>query len=260
MAFWNVNKTEDVSEPLQVGTAAEELEFLCPPELKGKIPEPAPAARFMPKWFKEMNREMDMKDEHGLPGLTVKACLPVTDVMAQGYIIPLPFAVWTAQDPVSGGISFQWDKSAPFDPIAPHHPDQIGAHKPPFEGVQPLKFINPWRIRVPIGWSASLVHPYNHFQLPFSAFNGTVDCDALDVPVNVPFVWTAQKPVVHLPAGTPMIQVVPFERAHQLRHAIVRSETDEEVVARRHANKRKHTEESLYTRQWRRRHERETKS
>ena len=66
------------------------IEFLCPPDLHGKIPEPQLAARFLPDWYRDLPREMGMTDAHGLPGLTVRGCLPVADVMAQGWIIPLP--------------------------------------------------------------------------------------------------------------------------------------------------------------------------
>ncbi|MFT5800053.1 MAG: hypothetical protein ACI84R_004135 [Candidatus Azotimanducaceae bacterium] len=237
-----------------------EIEFICPPELFGKIPEPAPAAKFMPEWFRNLPRDMGMPDADGLPGLTARACLPLADVMAQGWIIPLPYDIWTAADPNTGELQFHWDASAPFPVLAPHHPGQIGADKAPFIGVQPLKFINPWSIEVPDGWSVTFAHPFNHFQLPFTAFNATVDCDALDMPANVPFVWRGETPDVQLPAGTPMVQVVPFERAAQMRHGNVRAETRAETALRLETTTRKHTVESVYAREWRRRHEREEKS
>ena len=107
------------------------------------------------------------------------------------------------------------------------------------------------------GWSASFLHPVNHFELPFHAFAGSVDCDALDVPVNVPFLWTSPPRAMRLPAGTPMVQVIPYERAVQLREATARPETPDEVDARLAASTRKYSEESVYAREWRRRHERE---
>ena len=36
------------------------IEFLCDPELAGKIPPPERAIRFAPDWFKRLNREMGM--------------------------------------------------------------------------------------------------------------------------------------------------------------------------------------------------------
>lgn len=233
------------------------IQFLCPPELYGRIPEPQPAAKFLPDWYRALPREMGIPDAHGLPGLTVRACLPVADVMALGWIIPLPFDLSTGIDPATGQLQFHWAESLPFQLIEPHHPGQIGAGLPPFEGKMPLKFINPWRVVLPAGWSASFLHPVNHFELPFSAFAGSVDCDALDVPVNVPFLWTARQAEVHLPAGSPMVQVIPYQRGAS-PGAEIRAETDDEVVMRERASVRKYKEESVYAREWRRRHERGT--
>ncbi|MGV6811802.1 MAG: hypothetical protein ACWA47_06120 [Brevirhabdus sp.] len=233
------------------------IEFLCDPSLVDRIPHPAPSARFLPEWFRDLPRDMGMPDAHGLPGLTVRACLPVADVMAQGWIIPLPFDIWTVLDPVSGQLEFRWDTDIPFNPMEPHHPGQIGADMPPFEGEQPLKFLNPWRVVVPSGWSAMFLHPVNHFELPFVAFNGSVDCDALDVPVNVPFLWRGPQRPSRLPAGTPMVQVIPYERAAQIRHGEARAENGAESRTRKDALVRKYGEESVYAREWRRRHERD---
>jgi len=235
-----------------------DLTFLCPPELEGKIPPPLRASKCLPDWFRDLPREMGMKDTHGLPGLTVRACLPVVDVMSLGWIIPLPFEISTTIDPATQQMQFSWPEDAPFQPIEGHHPDQIGANRPPFYGRSPLKFINPWRVILPVGWSASFMHPINHFELPFTAFNGSVDCDALDVPVNVPFLWTGHEPETHLPAGTPMVQIIPYERKAMLTKASIRAETESEAATRQSSLTRKYTEESVYSREWRRRHERES--
>ncbi len=239
-------------------TSTPRISFLCPPELDGKIPTPAPASKFLPDWFRNLPREIGMKDAHGLPGLTVRACLPVADIMSLGWIIPLPFDIWAAPDPHTGHLQFRWKDGIDFSPLDQHHPGQIGGDASPFEGMMPLKFINPWRVTLPPGWSASFVHPINHFELPFTAFSGAVDCDALDVPVNVPFFWTARAPEVHVPAGTPMVQVIPYERG-KMPKAEMRSETSDEAQTRKMALGRKYSEESVYAREWRRRHER-TKS
>ena len=234
-----------------------DITFLCPPELAGHIPEPAPSARFLPDWFRSLDREMGMRDAHGLPALTVRACMPVADVMAQGWIIPTPYDIKTKVDPTTGVLGFEWAEETPFVPVEMHHPAQLGAPRPPFQMAMPFKFMNPWRVVLPEGWSATFLHPINHFELPFTAFAGTVDCDALDVPVNVPFFWNAPMPDILLPAGTPMVQVIPFARNAQARRAEVRAETAAEAAQRVATHTRKHTEESVYAREWRRRHEKE---
>lgn len=233
-----------------------EISFLCPPELEGRIPPPVPASKELPEWFRALPREMGMMDAHGLPGLTVRACLPVADVMSLGWIIPLPYSISTGADPQTGQLQFHWSRDVAFAPLDLHHPGQIGADKPPFQGKQPLKFINPWRVVLPAGWSAAFLHPINHFELPFQTFSGSVDCDALDVPVNVPFLWTGETTEMTLPAGTPMVQVIPYQRAAMTLPSETRAETPQEAAARAQALTRKHSEESVYAREWRRRHER----
>ncbi|SMX47315.1 DUF6065 family protein [Maliponia aquimaris] len=232
------------------------LAFLCPPALDGRIPPPRPAAKFLPEWFRALPRALGMPDAHGLQAHTVRACLPVTDAFALGWIIPLPFDIQTSRDSF-GQLRFHWATDLPFAPVEQHHPAQIGAYDAPFHGRMPLKFINPWRIVLPPGWSAAFLHPVNHFELPFTAFNGVVDCDALEVPVNIPFLWTDPGEGVALPAGTPMVQVVPFERRAAITDATVRAETATEAEARAAALARKYGEESVYAREWRHRHDRE---
>ena len=45
------------------------IEFVCAPELVGRIPPPDRSIRFAPEWFKRLDREMGVSDAHGLPGL-----------------------------------------------------------------------------------------------------------------------------------------------------------------------------------------------
>ena len=117
------------------------IKFLCPPELDGKIPPPVRASKCLPDWFRDLPREMGMKDEYGLPGLTVRACLPVADVMSLGWIIPLPLDIRAGVDPLSGQFNFHWAEADPFKPLDMHHPGQVGADGPgPFAGQMPLKF------------------------------------------------------------------------------------------------------------------------
>ena len=235
------------------------IQFLCPPELEGRIPAPERAGKSMPDWFRALPREMGMADEHGLPGLTVRACLPVADAMSLGWTLPLPVDVTAATDPATGALRFHWAADAPWAPLGTHHPGQIGADAPPgagnpFSGFSPMKFMNPWRVVLPAGWSAMFLHPLNHFELPFRTFGGAVDCDALDVAVNMPFLWTAGE--AHLPAGTPIAQVVPYDRAAMRLPATARAETGDEAKRREAIYTRKHSEVSVYAREWRRRHER----
>jgi len=142
------------------------IEFLCDPALEGRIPLPERAIRFAPDWFKRLEREMGVPDAQGLPGLTAKACLPMTDAFSLGFVLPLPFDVQLRipEDRVS--IQMGWAPDVPFQPMEQHHPAQIGAPQPPFQSVMPLKFINPWRIKVPDGYSVLFTQPLSRPDRP----------------------------------------------------------------------------------------------
>lgn len=243
---------QPVAYPLdEADPSAGTVEFLCDPALLGTIPAPDRAIRFAPEWFKRLPREMGMLNAEGLPGLTVKACLPVTDVLSLGFVIPLPYDVMihVPEDRVS--MRMGWDPAATFQPVEQHHPGQIGAPEPPFERVIPLKFINPWRIRVPQGYSILFTPPFSRVELPFTCFSGLVDCDRFDTTINFPFVWTGPVGEHYLPAGTPMVQAVPIRRDTLIKHGTARASTDAELAEQAAAHQRKYHEESTYARDWR---------
>ena len=230
---------------------APRITFLCDPAVEDRLPPPQPANRFLPDWFTSLDREMGMPDPHGLPGLTVKACMPVTDAFSLGWIIPLACDVRFMVDESGTGIQAGWPPDAPFQPIEQHHPGQIGAPAAPFERTVPLKWINPWRIKVPEGYSVLFLHPLNHFELPFRCFSGLVDCDRFDTTVNFPFAWTEAPADVTLARGTPIIQLVPVRREALLQGCEVRASTDRELAEQKAAAEKKYGFASTYRREWR---------
>lgn len=227
------------------------IEFLCDPALAGRIPPPERAIRFAPDWFKRLNREMGMTYSNGLPAMTAKACLPMTDAFSLGFILPLPFDVriMVPEDRVS--IQLGWGPDMPFQPVEQHHPAQIGAPAAPFESTLPLKFVNPWRVKVPAGYSVLFVQPLSRPDLPFTCFSGFVDCDRFDTTVNLPFAWTGPVGDHVLPAGTPIAQMIPIRRDTLIKQDRARASTDAELAEQAAAASRKYDEESTYQREWR---------
>jgi hypothetical protein len=247
--------SEDTAMPSQDAPGAsigdERISFLTDPDLVERLPPPEPAGRFLPEWFRRLDRSLGTTDAHGLPGLTVKACPPVIDAFSLGWIIPLAAEVRFLVDQSGLGVQIGWAPDAPFHLVEQHHPSQIGAPAPPFEGQMPLKWINPWRIKVPDGYSVLFTHPLNHFELPFRCFSGLVDCDRFATTVNLPFAVSTAPADVTLPRGTPLIQVIPLRRGDLLQDHEVRASTAEESAEQDRANHLKYTEESSYARLWR---------
>jgi hypothetical protein len=237
------------NDPNEAGNG--QIEFLCDPELLGTIPEPKPAMRFAPDWFRNMKREMGMLDAHGLPALTVKACMPVTDALALGFVIPLPYDITFGGASDMPTLQVRWGDDCAFQPIEQHHPGQLGAPDPPFAHVSPLKFINPWRIKVPEGYSVLFQPVMNRPDLPFFCFSGLVDCDRFHTTINFPFIWMGGMHEQLLEAGTPMVQVIPVRRDALIKSHNARASSPEEAAEQALANERKYGEVSTYRKEWR---------
>lgn len=183
--------------------------FKCKEDLLGAIPNPVPASEANPKWLRKMAYK------HGPLLNTVKKCVPFTDAMDMGYILPL----WIDLEVVNDGkkVSFRYKSDSVFDtPIFENHnPKQI--EQCPIAkttyGDQPMKFLSPWLITTPPGWSCMFIQPINHFDGRLHIITGVVDTDKYKANVHFPFVWADRNFSGVIPQGTPLVQVIPFRRA-----------------------------------------------
>ena len=80
-------------------------------------------------------------------------------------------------------------------------------------GMVLMKFINPWIIKTPEGWSTIFKNPPNEWSNDICLIEAIVDTDTYHSYVNLPYVWTGnQKGEWLIPRGTPLLQVIPFKR------------------------------------------------
>ena len=192
------------------------IRFHCPPELKGKVPEPVPAKRSIPAWLKDSHLDIpeEARQAHDLSTHTAKACLPFLEATTAGYLIPFPEDVTISFH--GPHPTFHWDlrtvpNKSPW--VEGHHPSQY--KNAPFEKMPVLKLKNPWIVSTPPGVSCLFISPLNHFHLAgIFPLAGVVDTDTYYNPVNFPALLTGikrDKPVT-IKRGTPIIQVIPFRR------------------------------------------------
>jgi hypothetical protein len=228
-----------------------DIEFICDPAVFGDIPKPSAAVKSTPAWYQKLPRNLGGKNRHDHDAKSVKACLPFLDAMSMGWMIPLPFDVHSFIDPKTNLRQFRWAVDAKFAPVGAHSSLQLGGEAGPYNGRGVFKWINPWRMIVPRGWSVLFRQPVHHEQLPFRAFSGVVDCDTLDIPVNVPFMWTGERDNEVIPAGTPIAQIMAFERETQQQSAIVRAASSAERAAADVAKDALREEPATYGMKWR---------
>lgn len=169
---------------------------------------PLPASRLLPQWYKQtpeyVRGERVILD--GETPHTVKKCIPVFDAMTSGYIIRTYVDVQVTQR--DGLPWYEWpsQNALSFHPIeqASTHPARNGAPFP--------KWHNPWAIRTPRGYSCLFTSPMHNPNGIFTVLPGIVDTDTYTAPVNFPFVLDDVAWEGIIPAGTPMVQVIPLRR------------------------------------------------
>jgi hypothetical protein len=174
--------------------------------------EPQPASKFRPDWYKKtpsyMNGEKKPTGDGNGSG-TIKRCMPVFDAITSGYIIPTYVDIFVSKTE-DGNIKIEAPSMTPlgFHPInqAPLLPQTTD------KTSQIPKWINPWGIETPKGYSCLFVAPMHHTNEFFKVMSAVVDTDQYTAPVNFPFMFTDPDFLGLIPAGTPMVQVIPFKR------------------------------------------------
>ena len=174
-------------------------------DITGLVPEPfypQPAKFHVPEWLQKLP---PYHNDGGNPQ-TAKRCMPMLDAVMSGYTIVLtedlevterdekPYYKWAE------GLGIEW-----------HGVAQASTH-PKVTNAPIAKWLNPWSIETPHGYSCLFVSPLNSEGLPVKPFAGIVDTDSYISPVNFPFLLSPLNYQGTIEAGTPIVQVIPFQR------------------------------------------------
>jgi hypothetical protein len=146
---------------------------------------------------------------NGEPNSTIKKCMPVQDALSAGYILVTHADVAVKMEeretePIivsRGGMSF----GSHDNKQAKHHPSAKS-------GMSIPKIHNPWLIKTPPGYSTLFTSPMHSPNGFFTCFDGIVDTDSYTQEVNFPFTLDDPNFEGIIPAGTPIVQVIPFKR------------------------------------------------
>jgi len=225
-----------------------QIEFRLQQHLQGVVPEPYKAGEKLPKWFKNLIPDTDTGSE--FPIGTAKRCMPMLDALGAGYIIPLPVAVSAKAN--ENDVNLSWRTGDVFVPVGQHSPAQVGESEWSNKGV--FKWVNPWQIITPEGYSCLFITPVNQPDLPFKCFTGIVDTDSYHNMINFPFLWTKFPYDKILDQGEPIIQVIPFKR-QQWKHKITyldeqQSKEIDRGVQKVYAKNHKYKSEDHHKKQW----------
>ena len=172
---------------------------------------PRPAVQDIPEWYKKHKTYTSNPKEYSEnTAATIKKCIPIFDAMSCGYIIYTPIDIWVTRE--DGVLFFNW-KSKVFTPIEFQAAEQTEGYfslkNKKHEDIP--KIINPWSIKTSFGHSC-LFLPVMHRESIIKAFPAIVDTDTYISPVNFPFEMFNSDFTGLIPAGTPVVQVIPFKR------------------------------------------------
>ena len=188
-------------------------------DITGQVPEqfnPIPAKLAIPEWLKRLAPYLPADENDTRPRFrvlgnretnqTAKRCLPMLDAVMAGYILPLSHDVDVTR--TVGMPSFQWFTGLG---VGFHSPEQLSTHEAGKGEYGIPKILNPWAIETPAGYSCLFIPQLNSDKTVVSPFAGVVDTDQYYSPVNFPF-QLAESFTGIIPAGTPIVQVIPFKR------------------------------------------------
>lgn len=222
------------------------IEFYCHPNLEGVIPEPKPAIKHLPEWFRVITPiDKSKRDEFGDFSMNAKKCLPLIDAMSLGFVIPLggDLHVKTNDDLTE----LEYTNPPGMRLAESHNISQLGGESGPGHPINPIKFINHWVIKTAPGWSTLFVPPLNHVGSPFTCLSGLVDTDKYPKEVNFPALWNAPGFDGLIRAGTPLVTAIPIKRESFGKKPNIRKMSDTEFKHIEKIRKQQQSRKHVYT-------------
>jgi hypothetical protein len=171
---------------------------------------PKPAVKEVPEWYRNtpeyVGERKKIIDENGNTPHTIKKCIPVFDAMTAGYILYTQVDIQVMQREGQSYYNWASQNAIEFHPVeqAPLHPSKNEAPYP--------KWNNPYVVSTPLGYSTLFIPPMHNPNNIFTVLPGLVDTDTYKSTVNFPFTLNDVKWEGLIPAGTPMVQVIPIKR------------------------------------------------
>lgn len=232
------------SQKLKSVIKTPQIEFLCYEQDIGVIPEPYPARKLMPEWYKALPPKIDK--ENKLENSTIKRCPPFLDAMCVGWIIPLAADVEIITNADASGLNYRTMFYRAM--VEPHLQKQITTEEAPHphHPKPPLKFMNWWMMKVPKGWSILFVPPLNRPDFRFECISGLVDADGYFEFINFPFIFTEKSFTGIIKQGTPLVQAIPIKRDALFNDYNVRTFTQKDLEELDLTRRRRSAHESHY--------------
>lgn len=207
------------------------ITFWTDNEIISKIYPILPAKKFIPEWYKKLQ-------PIGEKSNTVKRCPGILKYLTEGYIVRTWLDVTIHTDLKHGNIKFDYTEDfrnvgrknvfsyfQTSPPVSLMNQYTFG-HNPPFnDGTFPqvLKWQLGWNARAPKGYDIWFAPLQYHFDPNLTATIGMLDTRVTEQ-LNIQVMWHPTAETVHIPAGTPIVQLIPIKR-EEIDHEIIFDKT-----------------------------------
>lgn len=168
------------------------------------------ASEVIPSWYKDIPHLAKLKEFDKKEDFTVKRCIPILDALTAGYIFVTNRDIDISQNLKINEIKIS-GSGLNQNHITMHPITQLGDMPISDEFVRyAFKWGNRYIIKTPPGYSCIFTHPFNLINVPFYSLAAVVDTDTYIQPVLFPFLMKKFNGII--PAGTPIMQIIPFKR------------------------------------------------
>lgn len=214
-----------------------EIEFYCLDTYQGLIPDPSPAYKEIPSWYKETtNISQGKRCPFAATNLNkigvqhnIKSCPAVFDYLSGGYIIKAwdNFLIRN----VDGGLYVNWENPCMhYEDVngifQTHTTEQqidglLNKNTPLYGGFH--KILSPWFVKTPPGVSLYITNPSQYRDKRFTTIDGVIHPEQQSISLQWFFEWNIELPmnismdslnpdINIIKKGTPLMMVFPFKR------------------------------------------------
>lgn len=178
-----------------------------------------PAKKVIPQWIKQLPSTNKLDLETLTYPTNMKGCVGVTNVLKEGFIIPL----WS--DLVldifeEGETGYRWNLSDPLVDASAHSPLERGSYAEETKYAH-IKLHSPWAITTKESLKWVWQQPVWHFTDPAEIVvpNAVLDYSTLaDTNVNLLVKRASERKQIFVKANTPLVQLIPMTEKEVVLH------------------------------------------
>jgi hypothetical protein len=156
---------------------------------------------------------------------TVKKCPGINDWMLTGFIISAWSDIVITQSEEFGTSAVLRNGADGASAHAPSQCIDLLTDKSHYHGT--VKLPGTWHIKTSPGWSIMIVPLWYWKDQPWEALPGIIHTDNHHTEINFNFTMKSTKESITIPAGSPIVQIIPFKR--DAVSAVSRAKTNEDI-------------------------------